>query len=231
VLAPSHIQAGPAAVTYRVGPNGARISRTGSVTVGGSIHPVLQRGQPFTQVFSDTAANHPFADYINLLSDRGITTGCGGGRYCPEVPVTRAQTAVFLVRSRLGTDDFSYSLTPAFGDVQITHPLFKWVQKLRELGITAGCTAIAFCPDAPLPRTQMAVLVTRLALGLKDTDTFAFPPVPYFTDVPVTSPYFSYVQKLRQLGITAGCTATTFCPDDNLTRGQMAVFLIRAIVP
>jgi hypothetical protein len=55
--------------------------------------------------------------------------------------------------------------------------------------------------------------------------------VPYFTDVPVTSPYFSYVQKLRQLGITAGCTATTFCPDDKLTRGQMAVFLIRAIVP
>jgi hypothetical protein len=66
---------------------------------------------------------------------------------------------------------------------------------------------------------------------LRDTDTFAFPPVPYFTDVTAASPYFSYIQKLRQLGITAGCTPTRFCPDDNLTRGQMAVFLIRAIVP
>jgi hypothetical protein len=32
---------------------------------------------------------------------------------------------------------------------------------------------------------------------------------------------------MKQLGITAGCGPTTYCPDDPVTRGQMAVFIMR----
>ena len=41
------------------------------------------------------------ADTSNLdrLAAEGITSGCGNGNYCPEAPVTRAQMAVFLVRT------------------------------------------------------------------------------------------------------------------------------------
>jgi hypothetical protein len=41
---------------------------------------------------------------------------------------------------------------------------------------------------------------------------------------------YSFIQKMRELAITSGCTATTYCPDNPTTRGQMAVFIIRAFL-
>jgi hypothetical protein len=50
-----------------------------------------------------------------------------------------------------------------------------------------------------------------------------------FVDVPTTSPIFRFVEALKASGITAGCDATHYCPNANLTRGQMAVFLATAL--
>lgn len=50
-----------------------------------------------------------------------------------------------------------------------------------------------------------------------------------FTDVPVGSQFFAEVEALAASGITQGCTATTFCPANNLSRLQMAAFLARAL--
>ena len=49
--------------------------------------------------FNDVSVAHWAAAWIKQLAAEGITTGCGGGNYCPEDPVTRAQMAVFLVRT------------------------------------------------------------------------------------------------------------------------------------
>jgi hypothetical protein len=50
-------------------------------------------------VFADVPPGS-FADgWIEQLADEAITGGCGGGNYCPDDPVTRAQMAVFLVRT------------------------------------------------------------------------------------------------------------------------------------
>jgi hypothetical protein len=48
-------------------------------------------------VFSDVPANYWAAPWIEQLSAEGITGGCGGGKFCPTTPVSRAQMAVFLV--------------------------------------------------------------------------------------------------------------------------------------
>jgi hypothetical protein len=50
-----------------------------------------------------------------------------------------------------------------------------------------------------------------------------------FTDVPTTHPFFRFVEALFASGVTAGCGGGNFCPDDPLTRGQMAVFLAAAL--
>ena len=50
-----------------------------------------------------------------------------------------------------------------------------------------------------------------------------------FTDVPPTHPFFQYVEALVASGITSGCAPGKYCPDAPLTRGQMAVFLSRAL--
>jgi hypothetical protein len=49
-----------------------------------------------------------------------------------------------------------------------------------------------------------------------------------FPDVPPTHPFYRFVETLLHVGVTAGCTATTYCPDGVTTREQMAVFLLRA---
>lgn len=47
-------------------------------------------------------ASHNFSDVpdsvVTFLADNGITSGCGGGRFCGEDPVTRGQMAIFLQR-------------------------------------------------------------------------------------------------------------------------------------
>ena len=49
--------------------------------------------------FEDVPASHWAAPWIKQLAAEGITAGCGAGNYCPEFPVSRAQMAVFLVRT------------------------------------------------------------------------------------------------------------------------------------
>ncbi|HNA88395.1 MAG TPA: S-layer homology domain-containing protein, partial [Anaerolineales bacterium] len=62
-----------------------------------------EHGAPYSPLdasgtFSDTLG-HWAEDWIERLALEGITSGCGNGMYCPENPVTRAQMAVFLVRT------------------------------------------------------------------------------------------------------------------------------------
>ena len=50
-----------------------------------------------------------------------------------------------------------------------------------------------------------------------------------FPDVPTNHPFFQFVEALSASGITAGCGTGIYCPDAPLTRGQMAVFLAKAL--
>jgi hypothetical protein len=54
---------------------------------------------PAQGVFGDVPASDPFAPWIEDLSGRGITAGCGGGNYCPSAATTRGQMAAFLTRT------------------------------------------------------------------------------------------------------------------------------------
>ncbi len=50
-----------------------------------------------------------------------------------------------------------------------------------------------------------------------------------FNDVPTSHPFFQYVEALAASGVTGGCGNGNYCPDQSLTRGQMAVFLAKAL--
>jgi hypothetical protein len=55
------------------------------------------------------------------------------------------------------------------------------------------------------------------------------PAMATFSDVLTTSPQFRFVEALYAAGITAGCGGGKYCPNDPVTRGQMAVFLAQAL--
>jgi len=99
---------------------------------------------------------------------------------------------------------------------------------LSGMDVTRGCNPPAndlFCPDDPVTRGQMAAFLVR-ALGL-EANTH-----PGFSDVGSSSTFVTDIGKLATAGITRGCDPPgndRFCPDDSVTRAQMAAFLVRAL--
>jgi hypothetical protein len=50
-----------------------------------------------------------------------------------------------------------------------------------------------------------------------------------FNDVPESNPFYTFIGKLSARLITLGCGNGNFCPDDSVTREQMAAFIVRAL--
>lgn len=179
--------------------------------------------------FNDIVSSNPFYDFVNMLRLWSITSGCTATNYCPGDNVTRGQMAVFVVRAITG-DNFTFPTAPFFNDVPATHPFFKYIQKMRELNITTGCSANSYCPDGNVSRGEMAVFLVRGKVRALQGDNFPFPATVAFADVPANHPFFAFVQKLKELGVTSGCSPTTFCPDGPVTREQMAAFISRSFL-
>ena len=55
------------------------------------------------------------------------------------------------------------------------------------------------------------------------------PAMATFNDVPTNHPFFQFIEALANAGITGGCGSGNYCPDNPVTRGQMAVFLAKAL--
>ncbi|MFO0753948.1 MAG: S-layer homology domain-containing protein [Thermodesulfovibrionales bacterium] len=171
--------------------------------------------------FDDVPQGYWADDYINALYNNGLTTGCGSGNYCPEELVTRGQMAAFLVRARYG-ENFNYFTTPYFSDVEPSNDFFRYIQKLKEDGITKVEDVYGVADT--VTRSQMAAFLIRTKYG----DTFTYSTAPYFSDVPADHPYFSYIQKLKDDGTTS--VSGAYGADDLVTRSQMAAFMSRAFL-
>jgi hypothetical protein len=105
----------------------------------------------------DSRSSHQ--DAINRLAEAGITTGCGGTRFCPRATVRRGPMASFIARA--------VDLPPAardyfVDDAGLSHEAN--INRLAEAGITTGCGASVFCPNEPINRQQVAAFLYR-ALG------------------------------------------------------------------
>ena len=115
-----------------------------------------------TQVFDDVPCSSPFAPWVNELSARGVTAGCGGANYCPGSPTTRQQMAVFLLKTLEGSAFVPPACTvEVFGDVPCSSPFAPWINEIAARGVTGGCGGGDFCPTAEVARQQMAVFLTK----------------------------------------------------------------------
>jgi hypothetical protein len=59
----------------------------------------LQVSSPTIQTFNDVPPSNIYYQFVEALAASGITGGCGGGNFCPDSPVTRAQMATFLAKA------------------------------------------------------------------------------------------------------------------------------------
>ena len=179
-----------------------------------------QGNAPLT-IFGDVGPYFWSAPWIEALANANVTAGCGAGLYCPAVPVTRAQMAVFLLKSQ-GIKPPA-ATGPMFVDVPADYWAAAWIEELAAQGITSGCSADSFCPEAVVTRAQMAVFLIK-AKGIP----LLAPTGTKFTDVPAGYWAASWIEELAAQGITSGCGANSFCPEGVVTRDQMAVFLVKA---
>ena len=97
--------------------------------------------------FPDVPCPSTFADWIEALAAEGITGGCGGGNYCPTIPVRRDQMAVFLLKAEHGSAYVPPPCTGVFPDVPCPSTFADWIEQLAAENITGGCGGGNYCPS------------------------------------------------------------------------------------
>ena len=114
----------------------------------------------------------------------------------------------------------------SFPDVPTSHQFYKFVENLFHNGVTGGCANGNYCPSNSVTRAQMAVFLLKGEHGSSYT-----PPAcsgTMFADVPCPSGGFvDWINQLATEAITGGCGGGNYCPGNSVTRGQMAVFLLK----
>jgi hypothetical protein len=183
---------------------------------------VLEKG--WVADFLDVPDAHQFHSYVTTLVSNGITVGVGNGNYGVDQATKRQQMAVFLLKAKHG---LCYTPPPcigSFGDVPCPSLFADWIEALAAEGITGGCGGGNYCPQNPVRRDQMAVFLLKAEHG----STY-LPPgcVGTFPDVPCPSQFADWIEQLAAEQITGGCGGGNYCPGDNNTRGQMAVFITK----
>ena len=178
--------------------------------------------------FDDVPTTYWSWQWIERLYSASITGGCGLAPliYCPDVSVTRAQMAIFLLRGIHGS---SYTPPAATGtiftDVPVSYWAAAWIEQLSAENITSGCGVGIYCPDSSVTRASMAVFLLKAEHG----STYEPPAitVTQFTDVPISHWAAPWIEQLALEGITGGCGVGIYCPDSPVIRASMAVFLVK----
>lgn len=171
------------------------------------------------QVFPDVPTTHGHFETINELAERNIVQGFPDGTFKPGQAVTRGQAAK-MIAGILGLDTVNVE-NPNFTDIKTSFQYYGAIAALVDEGIIDGYEDGTYRPDATLTRGHMAKILTRAFKLEKDEN------VAPFTDIAL-SEYRNDIEALYDHGVTVGTTPTTYSPRENVTRAQLASFIIRA---
>lgn len=144
----------------------------------------------------------------------GTGTGGGGGGGGSSAPV-----------QEISIEDAETPLadrqTARFDDVPVGHWAFNFVEYLAELGFVNGKTATMYYPSDNITRGEFVTILARMS-G-EDITGGATP----FTDVDSGMYYARAVAWAYENGIVLGTSATTFSPNERVTRQDIAVMIVR----
>jgi hypothetical protein len=206
----------PAQVTIKVDATDYNLAGVASVSIG-VFH--ISPGVPFQTEATQVIVAAPYqitwnTDYLDNGVNRISVTAVDALGNAVTPPLTRT----------VNVNNASFSDVPfgAFG--------WQQIERIVRVGITAGCATQPtrqYCPGDPCTRGQMAAFLCRAAGW-----TLLDPPTPTFADVGRGTTFYRYIETLVAHAVTAGCASTPqrlYCPNESVTRGQMAAFLCRAL--
>jgi hypothetical protein len=190
------------------------------------------------QVFADVPSSYWARDYIEAMYYCGYTAGCSVTSpllFCPEQNMNRAQSAVFLLRSKYG-GNYILPSPPysTFKDNFSSGPWAQpWAQGLYNAGMTAGCSLsgpLLFCPWDNTTRAQLAVFGLRMKFG----DSYPLPPATgtVFADMPAGHWATGWAEQAYANGLILACGTQggkpMFCPDSLVSRASASFTIVKA---
>lgn len=176
----------------------------------------------YQDAFSDVYTTDYFYEQVKYLYCEGAVSGYADSTFRPYNYTTRGQVSKIIVLAK------GWPLqnpgTPTFNDVPAGSAFFQYVETAYAHNIISGYQDGTFRPNTNVTRGQLSKIVV-LAQGWQLEN----PGSATFTDVPVGSPFFRYVETAYAHYIISGYSDHTFRPGNNATRGQISKIVYNAV--
>lgn len=126
----------------------------------------------------------------------------------------------------------------SFTDVPLTNIFYFHIESLLHSKITGGCTTSQYCPSGNVTRGQIAKFISVALANDNIPSSGIVKGQSYncisggssiYTDVTPAYIFCPHIHYLSSEGVATQCGDGTYCPDSNITRDQMAIFIARAI--
>ncbi|KJR43516.1 S-layer homology region domain protein [Candidatus Magnetoovum chiemensis] len=208
--------------TYSLSPVVTNIDASGSSSENATI-------TPSNELCTWTATTEE-----SWLTFNSSTTGTGTGSITYSADANSTD-AMRTGKIKIGGENLmvvqSSASSASFSDITGEADIFQSaIYAMMANNITSGCSTGTYCPNDPVTRAQMAVFVLR-AVGQDLTDSDLCTGT-IFTDVTTDTAgdfFCRAIEKFSTFNITSGCGDNNFCPNGNVTRLQMAVFMLKAL--
>lgn len=195
--------------------------------------------------FPETLAMQTFATPITLGATYTLFLGWDGtqitfkindelAHYTPTGPINPSKIKWKEISTRIWNANGKEAVVESllddvrineFNDVDSQYWAYQYVMAILNDGVTLGCGAGMYCPGNDVTREQMASFIVRAVDGIDATTCLGN----IFNDVPQGAPHCANIERLAQLNVTLGCAGGMYCPLGNVTREQMASFIVRAV--
>jgi spore germination protein YaaH len=178
-------------------------------------------------------AEHHWAEQdIMAVNQNGWMIGTSESSFSPQIPLTRAQATVILVRALGLMQGQGVDQNPTgtrFTDVSSSYWAAKEVEIANKRGIVEGIKAGKFAPDQMVSREQMAAMITRAygmttAVGQAQTQTHS---IKVYQDISAKRWSYPHIMTLSNQKLMVGSEPHLFRPQDQITRAEMATLMNR----
>jgi hypothetical protein len=195
-------------------------------------HSEVCANVPDQDDFQDAASiSATFREYVDCMQAYGIAAGFPDGTYRPGNPVTRQQMALFIARFISQAEDGDTTIPPTapstYSDrMDATPEARAAIDWLTQRGVVQGFADGTYRPGSNVTRAQMASFIAQameeVGADLDEGDGDNYP------DVDDDATHSDNINKLTEAGVVRGFTDGTYRPGANVTRQQMAQFIILA---
>jgi hypothetical protein len=171
--------------------------------------------------FSDVTPEHWAYGYIKWAACQQIVGGYSDNTFRPDNLTTRGQVAKLIVGAAKWPIQLSAG-APHFSDVPADSAFYVYIETALTHGIVGGYADGTFHPSDLVTRAQVTkMLVLGAGYPLLNPATASF------SDVPVGSTFYSYIETAAARQIVGGYSDGTFHPLDNTTRAQLCKMLFQ----